>query len=204
VNPSKAERRKQQKILLKKKESEDKAIYAAIIACAVLFVCIHSFKPLSIGSDNNYTFFVIILPIIIGISLLIGYRKKIFNTEAIASITNMWKNIGTWILLLFVATLFSFLTFGTLASLSFEVANYCAAKDSKQQTVILPVEQFLIDSGRHKNHAVYFLFEGDSEKVGIELEEARRYMASGCKHIKVTIRKGLWNHYLVDDFDIVK
>ncbi|MHA3788057.1 hypothetical protein ACX0HA_07590 [Flavobacterium hauense] len=206
MKPSKAERRKQQKILEGKQRTRDKAVYAGFIACVVLFVAIYWFKPLTIGTDGTHTFFVIVLPILAGISLLISYRKKIFNTEAIAAVTNIWHKIGLSIIIPLLASLFSFIIFGTIANLAFEISNYYAAKHSRQQTVVLPVDEFHIGRGSKAKHTIRFNFKGEKEYIKVSRNFIDQYVReTNSKHqIKLKLRKGLWNHYLVDDFDIIK
>lgn len=205
MKPSKAERRKQSKILEIKQEIRGKAIYAAFIACAALCVIVGVRKPLSIGSDFNYVFFVIALPIMTGISLLIYYRKKLLNPDA-PKITNIWQKFGYSIATFLVASLLSFITIGTFASILFETANYYTAQDSKQQTVILPVDEFHKGRGSKATHSIRFHFNDKKEYISVSSNFIHQCIrqSSVKHHIKLKLRKGLWNHYLVDDFDIIK
>ncbi|PZR23428.1 MAG: hypothetical protein DI539_03125 [Flavobacterium psychrophilum] len=203
---SKAERRKQQKILLRKQVRKDKAIYAAFIACMILCVVVGVYKPLSIGTNIIYIFFVLILPILTGIGLIIYYRKKLIDTNAVAAVTNVWKKAGYGIILLLIVSLFSFITIGTFASLTFEVANYYTAKESKQRTVTLPVDEFHKGKGSKASYSIRFRFEDKKESIRVSRNFIEKCIEqSATKHrISLKLRKGLWNHYLVDDWNIVK
>lgn len=205
VTLSKSERRKQQKILLKKQERQSKVVYAVVIACIVLFMAVYWLKPLGLGSDIRYDIFVVALPVVIGIGLFISYRKKLLDMEVVAAET-MWNKIWMSTVLLTIIGLFSYLTLGFFTSLTFEVINYNLAEDSKQQIVLLPIDEFHEGHGSKATHSIRFHFNGEKENMRVSRNFIKQCIEkSAAKHrIKLKLRKGLWNHYLVDEWDIVK
>lgn len=202
----KSQKRSEWAAVQQKKERRDKAIYAVLIACVVLFLAIYWLKPLTIGGDIKYHIFVEALPVAIGIALFILNRKKLLDAKAVASVTNIWKKIAYSAVLLFGAALLSYITLGSFTILTFELANYYKARSTKQQTVILPVDEFHKGSGSKAKHSIRFGFKGKEEciKVSRKYIDHLRAEPAAKHHIKLKLREGLWNHYLVDEWDVIK
>lgn len=197
---SKAERRAKQKAFEKNQNRKDRLVYAIPVIGTVLFLLTGWLKPLTIGYDLRYTICVIALPIVTGLILFITYRKKFLDTKAVNATKGIRKIIYS-IILAFAISLFSFFTLGTVAIIVFETTNYNIAKKSEPDTITLPID-FYFDSS--KRHGVSFLFEGKSESISLERSDVKKYESSGYKKIKLTIRKGIWNHYIVDDYKIIR
>lgn len=133
------------------------------------------------------------------------YRKKILDIKAVAAETR-WNKIWMSTVLLIVIGLFSYLTLGFFTSLTFELVNYNIAKKQKQQIVILPVDEFHEGHGSKATHSIRFHFNGEKEYIRVNLHYIHQCIdQSATKHrIKLKLRKGIWNHYLVDEFYIVR
>ncbi len=189
-----------------KQGRRDKAIYAVLIGFVVLFVATYWLKSLTIGGDIKYHIFVEALPIAIGIALFIFNRKKLLNPEAMAAVTNIWHKIGYSALLLLCVSLLSYVTLGTFTTLVFELANYNKANSTKQETVILPIEEFYKGSGSRAKNSIRFRFKGEKEHIRVNRNYINQFRAeSTAKHrIKLQLREGIWNHYIVEDWDIVQ
>lgn len=170
------------------------------IVFAGLFLAYYWLKPLTIGNDLRYNIFVVALPIAVGLLLFIAYRKKLLDADAVAS-TKGWKKIFFGSILLLIVALYSFITIGTVAGIAFETINYKVAEKSNEHTIILPIERYFKGT---KRQGVYFVFQGHQETLRLNRTDVKKYSSSGYKHIKLTIRKGIWNHYIVDEYEFLR
>src|SRR5688572_4636066 len=78
----------------------------------------------TIGSDIRYNIIILFLPLAIGTSIIVFHHKKIIHIHKISALKQTWKKIATYIILLFCAVLFSFITLGIIAMMGFEVINH--------------------------------------------------------------------------------
>lgn len=159
----------------------------------------------TIGSDIRYNLIILFLPLAIGTSIIVFHHKNIIHTHKISALKQTWKKITTYIILLFCAVLFSFITLGIIAMMAFEVINHMAASNTKPEVVVLPVTKFYEDHGKRPTHKIYFIFREEKEAVPLSREDIRYYqsLASTHKHIRLIIREGIWNYYIVDDWKVI-
>jgi len=206
VKPSKAERRQQQKVFKRKKSFKDNLNYYIFIGFAIAFVAFFKFKPLTIGHDVKQLVLVHILPIVVGITLCFVYRKKLFNIDNFTQLNSNRKKAGAVVILSVAVAIGSYITLGLITNVTWECANYYTAKNEKTQTVILPVDEFHKSSGKKSKPSIKFHFQGKKERIGVSKNYIQQLLAESStkKHIRLRLRKGLWNHYLVDDWDIVR
>jgi len=204
---SKAKRREERKAKEIRNKEKDNFIYALIIAFAAGSVVLHICKPVSIGHDIKYTFFIELFPIALGIVLFIIYRNKLLHTSAILKL-KLYQKAGAAVTLLLVVSLLSYLTFGLLFRLGFEYANYTSAQNNKPSIITLPVAKFAQGTGRHRRSTnyIYFSFLNKKEKINVSLEDIKQLKseASVKNRIELKLRQGIWNHYIVEEWDIVK
>lgn len=199
--------KKQVNSSLQKENSKEKFYYALFIGCIIAFVIAYWLEPITIGNDVRYTLFVVLFPILIGVTLFITYRKKILNTDAVAAVKNKWQKLGYAIVLLGCAALFSYLTLGLVTEMVWRSANHYTAKNQRQHIVILPVNEFHEASGgRHSSNSIYFNFQGNKESIKVSKDFIKQYKtrSNTKRHIQLILRKGIWNHYFVDDWQIIK
>lgn len=160
----------------------------------------------TIGSDIRYNLIIVFIPLAIGTSMIAFHHKNIIHTHKISALKQTWKKIATYIILLFCAVLFSFITLGIIAMMGFEVINHMAASNTKPEVVVLPITKFYEDHGKRPTHKIYFIFREEKEAVPVSREDIRFYKSEDVQknRIKLIIRKGIWNHYIVQDYKIVK
>lgn len=206
MKPSEAERRQQQKVFKRKKSFKENLNYFIFIGFAIAFVAFFKFKPLTIGHDVKQLVLVHILPIVVGITLCFVYRKKLFNIDNFTQLNSNRKKAGAVVILLVAVAIGSYVTLGLITNVTWECANYYTAKNEKTQTVILPVDEFHKSSGKKSKPSIKFHFQGKKERIRVSGNYIKHLLAQSStkKHIRLRLHKGLWNHYLVDDWDIVR
>lgn len=191
----------------KKQHRANKISYRILITGIVLFSLLTFFSPRTIGYDSGFMVFILLLPVAIGVLLLLIYQKKI--TDALIGTSNyvetLWEKILFQAFYIVAAAFFSFFTLSVPVQIGFETISFYTASGNRQETILLPVKEFHKKSGSRGSNRVYFYFNGRSESIGVSKETINRYISeSATKHrIKLKIRKGLWNHYIVDEWDIV-
>lgn len=203
---SKAERHKRRTLQKRRKKSQDKFIYAAFWGCILLFIAFHYYKPLTIGNDIKYNIFIVILPILAGLSIFYFYRHQILDAKAVASVKNIWHKLAYAVAFTVVIALLSFMSLGLIANIIFDISNYYSAKNNREQEVIIPIDEFHKGKGRRASHKIYFTFEDNKESIAVSRNSIDRYIAESNTHkrIKLNLRKGLWNHYIVENWDVIR
>lgn len=137
--------------------------------------------------------------------MFIIYRKKLINTDSLAAVTNKWHKLGYSIIIFLCVSLFSYLTIGVITDITWQCANHYSAKNQKQHTVTLPVHEFHVSKGsRISRNYVSFYFQENKEQIKVSRDFINQYKMGSNANIQLKIRKGLWNHYLVDDWEIIK
>lgn len=206
MHKSKQSPKQEEYTKIKKQIQPDWLLYTAFIGCGILFVLLYMYKPLTIGSDFRYTIFVDIVPIVAGMVLFVIYHKRLINADALRAVKSIWKKIASFCILLFVISLFSYLTIGIIPRLIFEFTNYKTAKKNTVQEIVLPVDKFKKGSGRRETHTVFFYFNNKREKIRVDRATIVKFQAEAAtkNKIKLHLREGIWNHYLVEEWDIVE
>ena len=91
-------------------------------------------EPTTIGNDSRYLNYILGLPIIIGILLLGIYRRHFLLGRFRSN-----KNIALWsfmsIFYLLQGVLFSYLCFGQIARMDWDLANVIIAKNNISETL---------------------------------------------------------------------
>lgn len=206
MKPSKAERKRQQKIFSKKQRFKENLNYYIFIGFAIAFVLFYWLKPDTIGHSITYLLLIQVLPVAMGITLSFIFRKKLFNTNNFTALKNIKQKAAAIVILLIAVTIGSYITLGLVTNVSWECANYYVAENNKTETIILPVAEFHKGSGRKATHSIKFHFQGKKERIRVSIGYIRQCLEQSAtkKHIKLRVRKGLWNHYLVEDWDIIR
>ena len=192
----------------RKQKRANKISGRILITGMILFILLMIFSPRSVGYDSRFIVFIILLPIALGTIPLLIYQSKL--TEALGWTSDykeaLWEKIAFQGVYLLSSIFFSFFTLSVPVQIGFEAANFYTAKGSKQETVIVTVDEFHEDQGKSDSDQIEFHFNNHYESIKVSEENITRYIIeSATKHrIKLKLRKGIWNHYLVDDYDIIK
>lgn len=201
---SKAERHKRRTSQKRREKRQEKIIYRVFWGCIISFLLFQYFKPLTIGNDVKYNVFVVLLPIVAGLTIFYNYKNQILDAKAVASVKNNWHKLGYAAVFTVVISLLSFLSIGLIASIIFETLNYNVALENKTKEVIVPINRFY--EGNKGKRKIYFTFNNNSEYFNISRENMKVYKAQSHikKRLRLTLREGVWNHYLVEDWEVIR
>lgn len=183
----------------KKLDKKHYKISIGLMICGVIFYFF--IKPITIGHDIRYSIYIFWLPTIIGMFALGLYRKNFLIQRFTSK-----KAIGLFIIDAFYflvhGIIFSYLSFGQLASITWELLNYIEAKQNPQEIIECEVERFWVK----KNPTIDFKLDNKSERLKVKYSEIEMYSEENPTDYKIDIRvhKGIWNHYLVEDFEVKK
>lgn len=174
-----------------------------IIAALIIFTFVyHVFiEPKTIGGDIKYSLFVFWVPTLIGM-LFLGFYRRQFLINRFATT----KGVGLWtfmiVFYLIQGIMFSYLSFGQVAKVSFDIINYQLAKQSTEETIQCDVKRFWTK----RTPSVNFEFERSYESFKVRYQELKVYEDKDAADYLVTIKaqKGIWNHYIVKEWRIVK
>lgn len=173
--------------------------------CVAAFLSYLYFGPLIIGNDIRYDLFIVALPTIAGLVVLCFFMNKLLDKGAVAATKKIWYKFAASILVLaFASTLISYCILGILANIIFEAINYNVASGNKAYEVVLPVDKFT--EGSKSKYRIYFTFNNKSEYLSTSRKNIQIYKAHPqlYRHIKLTLREGVWNHYLVERGEVIK
>lgn len=201
MKPSKAEKKREKNAFKRAFERRSNKQYYFFIAGTVLLLTCYPFFPHTIGYDIKYTVFVIVTPIVSGLVLFLLYEKKFYRLSRREADGPKWQHAYFYMLVIWFVSVFSYVTFGVAASVAWEAANYYKASQSKQEIVTLPINE---SRTRSSGSSVYFDFNDRLEHI--KLHSSAREALDGQneeKHIRLTIRKGIWNYYIVDDWKVI-
>jgi len=202
MHQSKAERKKATETNVQEDEATKK-IFRIFGGFVIAFYLLYILKPTVLGHDIMYTIFVVIIPIIIGVPILIYLGGKEIGPSG--HVKTIWQKAGYVIALLMMTSVISFVMLGLFADAAFTYINYTTAKKSPAEVLTVPAEFHKGTGNRSGNH-IFFTFLNEDESIKVSTETINKYInEKAVKHrIRLTLRKGIWNHYLVEDWDIVK
>ncbi|OYU84994.1 MAG: hypothetical protein CFE24_04175 [Flavobacterium sp. BFFFF2] len=174
--------------------------HARIAISMLLFFVIYSvfIEPKTIGNDIRYSIFIIWIPIIFGILALGIYRWK-FLTNSFATNKGLILKMYLAVFYLIQGVLFSFLSFGQMAKMSWDYVNYSKAKLST--TVTFHCEVLNVWKSK-KSNQIYFTFDHKPELFNVSNQFIKDYGNKNPKNytLEINARKGLWNYYFVDNW----
>ena len=176
------------------KSSSGIKILAAFICMSLLLKIIYE-SPETIGDDERYTIFVLFLPIVAGIPVVL----KLFGGYSLL------RGMGLFhiVMVLFLLAILSFLSFGLIADIAFENCNEKAANNSNPITITLPVTEFKAYTGKNSSYHIKFEFNGNEESVLSDEESLEKFENEDLNNIRLQLRKGIWNHYVIDKWEMV-
>lgn len=157
------------------------------------------FKPITIGNDQRYNIYIFWLPTILGIIILGIYRRK-FLKNRFNKKKNFNTNIIDFFYFLIQGVFFSYLSFGQISNITWEILNYNEAKKNQKENIECEIERFWIK----KRPTIDFKFNGKIERLRVKYSDIKQYSENNVENykIKISARKGIWNYYLVEEFEI--
>lgn len=173
-------------------------ITLAIFACTYHYF----FQPKTIGNDIRYNIFIFWLPIITGIISISFYRRKFIVNKFSTN-----KGFALWTFMTVFYTIqgliASYLIFGQIAQISWDIANQQMANKNRSDNLDCDIIQFY---SRRSPYSIVFKFNKKYETINVDYKTIKSYVEQNPKEYKVVIaaQKGLWNHYLINDWTIQK
>jgi hypothetical protein len=175
--------------------------YSIAIGLMISYASYYFFlEPSVIGHDNRYAIYIFLLPTLSGLLILAVYRRQFL-------INNFSSNKGflirTFMLLFYLiqGLIFSYLSFGQAAKISWDILNTRTAKQNAEEIFDCKITRFW--TSRRSNN-IDFLFKDRHNKFKVQHSVIKDYLDTNPSdyYLEIRARKGLWNYYLVEDWDI--
>ena len=191
---------------VKKRAKIEEKIFIGILILGVIYYLF--FEDLSFGEDYRYTLYVFWLPTILGFFVAIKYS---FVAEYWSSLLEDLKKEKYFLmkifypLLLVVMTfMYSVIMFWMPSNIIWDGVNKMESITNKIEVYNLPVEEFR-KSRKRSNYKICFYFKKEWESIPVSREFIKPYLDKNPKNyrIKLEVRKGIWNYYVYEDFDIL-
>jgi hypothetical protein len=177
--------------------------YVILVGLIVVYVVYRSyFKIDTIGRDSRYFFTVLIIPTVLGIAIL-GIIKRNFLKNRLKNAKGALQKGFLILLYLIQGFLFSYLSIGQFVNMIWDNLNYKTANLNPTEIIDCQITNF--NSGTSKSSPnIYFMFRGHNESLTIDHETYGKYFDSKLTNLnlQVTVRKGIWNHYIIDNWRI--
>lgn len=202
----KSQLNKQKRAYLKKEKALEKKHYRIIIGFMILDVCYFVFEPFIIGNDIRYWIFIFWIPFIAG-KLAIGIYRKQYIINSFGRFEEFkWRFIPLGLYFIVASMIFSYIILGMTVRMGFKTACYLTAKRNPTELIIYDVNGFMIDLPVRSHKYISGKLNDDFEEFPCSYKYLEQYKDANPKDyvIMVTARKGVWNHYYVEDWEVVK
>lgn len=191
----------QKRLTVTKEKKLEKRHYSIIIGLMISYATYYFFfEPNLIGHDSRYTIYIFLLPTLLGLLTLAVYRRKFL---IIKFSTNKGFTLRTFMTVFYLiqGLLFSYLSFGQVAKISWDILNNRTSKQNIEEVFDCKITRFW--TGRRSNN-IDFLFNNRHNKFDVQYKTIKDYLNTNPDdyYLKITARKGLWNYYLVEHWDI--
>ena len=191
----------QKRLSVTKEKKLEKQNYRIVIGLMISYVTYYYFfEPNLIGHDIRYTIYVFSLPTLLGFLILAVYRRQFLINKFSTN-----KGFILWTFMTFFyliqGILFSYLSFGQVAKISWDILNNTTAKHNTKEVLDCKITRFW--TGRNSNN-IDFLFNDRHNKFDVQYKTIKEYLKTNPSdyYLQITARKGLWNYYLVEGWDI--
>jgi hypothetical protein len=185
----------------RQEKSVEKKHYVIIVGLIIFAVAYHYFfQPETIGYDIRYSIYVFWFPTIIGLLALGIYRKQFLRNRFAAN-----KGLVLWTFMIFFylaqGLVLSYLSFGQIAKISWDYANYQYASQNLIQDINCDVTEFRT---KRKPYSFDFEFNGKRESFNVRYQDIKSYRDKRPEDFALNIkaRKGIWNYYLIERWTI--
>lgn len=184
----------------KKGRKLDRFYYKLFLVFAIIGVLYHFLMaPISIGKDIRYDVFIIYLPVGFGVFFFGFLNRKFFHFQLKDSKSFFEKSFVSLLYLLF-GIILSYSIFGTIARASWDLVNYKIAKQNPKEIIEVNVEHF--DTWRFPK--IKFVFNQKMESFRTNYHYINQFNKENPEkyYLEIQVQKGIWNHYLVNDWKI--
>ncbi|MFT2009422.1 hypothetical protein ACMA1I_12160 [Pontibacter sp. 13R65] len=163
------------------------------------------FDTLKIGNDIRHLLFVNILPLILGLTILGIYRRE-YVINRLTAIKNYFLKIIFIGFMIVQGAIGSYLSIGFIARLTWDFINEKVASTNREKNISLQVAQFHTGTGKKGRSDVGFYYSGKFYKFEVSNRYIENYQDLAPKdfQLRLTARRGLWNYYVVDDWNLEK
>lgn len=159
----------------------------------------------TIGGNTNYFYFIVLFPTLIGVYLSTKYFflddvwKDIISDIKHNSLINTISEIFVFFL---GNLIFSFIVFSTVPQVIWNYVNYYEAKKHFPETHIIDITYISTNTNK-ASPKFHFKFNGQPESVKAPLKYVSAHEDFQKYQIKLLLRKGVWEEYYVEDWDII-
>lgn len=127
---------------IKEEKKLEKKHYRIIVALMILDVVYYYFiQPKTIGHDIRYSIYIFWLPTLLGMLILALYRRKFLIDRFLNN-----KGVALWAFMFFFYLLqglvFSYLSFGQIAKISWDFINYQTAIQNSREVLECDITRF--------------------------------------------------------------
>ena len=176
--------------------------YRIFVLFAVLTILYYIFfEPETVGHDSRYTIFVFWLPTVFGVLILAWYRRKTLLQD-FSLRGKWWEKIILFLFQSAIGFLFSFISFGLVARVVFDRLNLAETKHHRPRQVVCPIE----DLRTRRGSSIYFRFNNRMESFRVSYKSIKEYKDIDPADLKLSlrVRKGIWDYYVVEGWEIVE
>ncbi len=191
---------KNKKKFIQTENKLDKFHYRIIVGLAIIAITYYYFiEPRTIGHDNRYTIYIFALPTIIGM-LILGYYRRHFLINRFT--TNRGIILWTFMTLFYLTqgVIFSYLSLGQLAKISWDIINNKTAKQNSEEFFDCKIIKFWTG----KRPSIDFKFNDRHESIKVNYSTIKEYENKNKEDyiLKIKATKGLWNYYNLNEWYI--
>lgn len=187
---------------VKKRAKKEKTIFFGIIIIAVIYYIF--FESLSLGGDCRYELYVFWLPTILG--FFVAFKYSFISEYWSSLILDVIKEkhfllkIFYPLFLVIITFIYSVMMFCMPSNMIWDIFNKIEAQNNKIEIFQYPIEKF--NDG--KRESIGFYFNKSWETIPVHYEIVKPYLDKNPHNykIKLEVRKGLWNHYVLESWDI--
>ena len=187
---------------VKKGAKKEKTIFFGIIIIAVIYYIF--FESLSLGGDYRYELYVFWLPTILG--FFVAFKYSFISEYWSSLIIDVIKEkhfllkIFYPLFLVIITFIYSVMMFCMPSNMIWDIFNKIEAQNNKIEIFQYPIEKF--NAG--KRESIGFYFNKSWETIPVHYEIVKPYLDKNPHNykIKLEVRKGLWNHYVLESWDI--
>ncbi len=186
-----------------KRDKRNKLLTTVFVVSFLCFILSFLFiDDETLGHDIRYNIFVFWGPLVIGFIALVIYQWE-FIRYVYKSAIHLRDMMISTVYLLFGGIIFSYIIFGNLANLCFILLNNKEANDHMPQVIHCQVSSF--NKGKRKvNSTIGFKFKNDYELFAVSEKYIEPYLQENPNNYEIQIiaRKGIWNYYVVDEWNL--
>ena len=190
------------KAIEKKRSKKEKTIFFGIIIITVIYYIF--FESLSLGGDYRYDLYIFWLPTILGFFIAIKYSFiseywSSFFLDVIKEKSFLMK-IFYPIFLVIMTFMYSVMMFWMPSNIIWDIFNKIEAQNNRIEIFQYPIEKF--NGG--KRESIGFYFNENWETIPVHYEVVNPYLDKNPHNykIKIEVRKGLWNNYILESWEI--